>query len=202
MLLQVVFHSALAEKLGKFRLGDVTNSICRKMLRRHPHVFSEEGDVTTEEVLRNWEEIKKNEKKDAARDRSMLDGLPKAFPALQTAQAIQERVSRVGFDWHNSDGVYEKIKEEIAELEAALKTNDASEIEDEIGDILFSIVNLARFLNLSAETCLRKTIDKFKKRFHYIEQKTQEKNLQLQDMTIEQMDAIWEEAKKQQQTAG
>ena len=191
LLLQIVFHSELAKKKDRFDINDVIRSICQKLVRRHPHVFSGNSDISKEEVLQNWEEIKLIENK----EKSMLDGLPKTLPALLLAQSIQNRVSRVGFDWSSISEVVKKIKEEIKELDEVISSNDKEKIENEIGDVLFSVVNLARFLSISAESSLRKTNTRFKKRFAYIEKQSILKNIKLEKMSLKQMNEIWEKAK-------
>lgn len=198
VLLQVVFHAAIAERDGRFTLDDVTRGISEKLKRRHPHVF---GDVTvdgTGEVLKNWEEIKRREKREKRDDGSVLDGLPRSLPALIRARRIQEKVSRVGFDWPRTEEVLMKVEEELCELKEASLQNDRDAIEEELGDLLFSVANLARFVSLCPEDALRKTIDKFQRRFQYIERELPKHGKKLGEASLEEMDALWEEVKREE----
>lgn len=191
LLLQIVFHAQIASEQGRFTIDDVARTIVNKLIRRHPHVFSETKVNNSEEVLENWEEIKKGEGKE-----SVLDGVPESLPALLKARRVQEKVKRVGFDWDNIQGAFEKVLEEFKELKDAVGRRKKKEIEDEFGDILFSIVNISRFMEIDAEDSLRKTINKFKKRFQYIEQKVNKLgNKPLKNHSIHELDALWEESK-------
>jgi tetrapyrrole methylase family protein/MazG family protein len=193
LLLQIVFHAQIASEQRRFTMDDVASSIVQKLKRRHPHVF---GDVEVEDsrhVLRNWEAIKKEEGK-----ASVLQGVPDSLPALLKAQRIQEKVGRVGFDWDDIRGAFDKMHEEIAELDKAVQEGEQRNIEDEFGDILFSLVNVARFLNIDAEESLRQTTRKFSKRFQYIEMRVAEEGERaIEDYSLEELDTLWEEAKSE-----
>ncbi|MCX7724528.1 MAG: nucleoside triphosphate pyrophosphohydrolase [Thermodesulfovibrio sp.] len=192
LILQIVFHSQIAKEQGSFDINDVIDSITQKMIGRHPHVFGDADFKTPEEVLKQWDERKKEEGKLGS---SILDGIPKALPSLLRAYKIQSRVAKVGFDWENIDGVIEKIKEELKEVEEAVKLGEKEKIEEEIGDLLFSLVNLARFLKIDPETALRKTNKKFEERFKKLEKIAQQRGKDLKNMTLSEMDTIWEEVK-------
>ncbi len=195
LLFQIIFHARIAEEKGAFTITDVINAIVEKMTRRHPHVFGEEKVSTSGEVLANWEEIKKKEKAHQERT-SILDGVPQGLPALLRAHGIQKRAARVGFDWKELDEALPKLDEEIAEFKESLKSKDASGIEEELGDIFFMLVNISRFLEINPEDALRKTIGKFIHRFRHIEKHAVEAGRSLNDMTLEEMEKLWQEAKK------
>ncbi len=191
LLLQIVFHAQIAAEQSRFTMDDVAAAIVEKLKRRHPHVFGNVEVEDSREVLRNWEEIKKEEGKD-----SVLDGVPDGLPALLKAQRVQEKVRRVGFDWESIGGTFDKVREEIGELEKAVKDGDQAGIEDEFGDILFSLVNVARFLGINAEESLRQTTKKFSHRFRYIENRIEEKGERpIEEYSLEELDALWNEAK-------
>lgn len=192
LLFQIIFHSRIAEEKGEFNIHDVIRKISDKMIARHPHVFGEERFETSEEVLRQWEERKKEEGK--IRE-SILEGIPKELPSLLRAQRIQARAARVGFDWERVEDVLKKLDEEIKEFKEALDKREQTAIEDELGDIFFVLVNISRFVGVNPEDALRKTISKFISRFRYIEMKAVEAGKSLSDMTLEEMDSLWEEAK-------
>lgn len=204
VLLQVIFHSALAKRTGRFSIDDVSQAAATKMVRRHPHVFGQADAKTAADVLKNWENLKAAERKQKSDDASapkrqgLLSHVPKNLPALLRSQRLQEKAARVGFDWPTVDGVLDKIEEEIRELREALKQSetDNTEAKLELGDVLFSIVNLARYLEADAEDCLRGTCDKFQKRFAYIETQAEVQGRELKSMSLEEMDALWNEAKK------
>ena len=193
VLLHVVFHAQMATEGGNFDIDDVASGIVEKIIGRHPHVFAEGHARTTGEVLEEWERIKLKEKKSKHGKASLLDGLPLSMPALLVAQRIQEKAARIGFDWPNADGVLNKIREEFAELEEAMETGNPKLIEDEFGDFLFSLTNLARFLEISSEMALRNTIDKFRRRFAYIEKRVAEERLSKPGLEV--LDGFWNEAK-------
>jgi tetrapyrrole methylase family protein/MazG family protein len=193
LLFQIIFHCRIAEERQEFSIDDVVRAIAEKMIGRHPHVFGEAVYETSEEVLQQWEERKKEEGK--SRD-SILEGIPRELPSLLKAHRIQARVSRVGFDWKETEDVIEKLDEELEEFRSALAKGDQREIEDELGDIFFVLVNISRFVGVNPEDALRKTISKFISRFRYIEMKAAESGRQLASMTLEEMDALWDEAKK------
>ncbi len=191
LLLQIVFHAQIASEKRTFTIDDVARKIVVKLKRRHPHVFGKTKVGGSDEVLKNWEQIKKDEGK-----LSVLAGVPEHLPALLKARRVQEKAKRVGFDWDSIDGAFEKILEEVKELKDAAAEMNKKKIEDEFGDILFSIVNISRFLGIDAESSLRKTINKFKKRFQYIESVVEKRGGEpLNNYSIHEMDELWEEAK-------
>ncbi len=194
LMLQIVFHAELAKLAKNFTITDVLQSICNKMIHRHPHVFASDKLKTSAEVLKNWEHLKTQEKQQHS-DPSILAGIPIQLPALIRAHRIQDRAARVGFDWEHTQDVINKVEEELAELKASCASEDPKKIEEEVGDTLFALVNLSRFLSVHPEEALQKTISKFIKRFKYIEQKGREANKNLKDMTFEEMDKLWEESK-------
>lgn len=191
VLMNLVFQADICEEQGKFNIEDVAYGINEKLIRRHPHVFKEKAEgITTEEVLVNWDEIKKSEKLHEDR-KSALDGVPKYLPALSKAQKIQKKASKVGFDWDNIEQVIEKFYEEIDELKVEIERGDKKKISDELGDVLFSIVNIARFLDIDATEALEESIKKFDKRFRYVEN-----NCDIEKTSLENLEKIWKEAKK------
>jgi tetrapyrrole methylase family protein/MazG family protein len=194
LLFQIIFHARIAEEKGQFTIQDVISTNIEKMTRRHPHVFGEEKLKTDKEVLANWEEIKKKEKGYEDR-KSILEGVPRSMPSLIRAHRLQERAARVGFDWKHLNETLPKLDEEIAEFKEALKAEDAANIEEELGDIFFMLVNISRFLDVDPEEALRKTISKFIHRFRHIEEGAAEAGKSLKDMTIEEMEKLWQEAK-------
>lgn len=196
LLFQIIFHAQLAKEQGEFDMDDVINTISTKMIGRHPHVFGTAKFETPEQVLKQWEERKREEGKGRE---SILEGVPKELPSLLKAHRIQSRAARVGFDWKRVEDVLGKLEEELAEFRKALESKDQARIEDELGDVFFSLVNIARFVGVNPEDALRKTISKFISRFRYIEIKAAESGRNLSDMTLEEMDALWEEAKYPQQ---
>lgn len=193
LMFQIVFHCRIAKERGEFDIEAVLEKISSKMISRHPHVFGDAQFDTASEVLQQWEERKKEEGKNRT---SILEGVPKELPSLLRAHRIQSRASKAGFDWEHVDGALEKLEEELHEFRAALKSKKQSEIEDEMGDVFFSLVNISRFAGVNPEDALRKTISKFISRFRYIEMKAAEKGEKLSDMPLQEMDALWEEAKK------
>ena len=191
LLLQVVFHSVLGEEEGRFNFDQVVNHIARKLIRRHPHVFGDKKLNNAQEVQDNWEQSKV---KDEGR-KSLLSGIPKAAPALMQAQRLQEKAATVGFEWETIEPVYEKVNEEWNELKQAIKNNNPAEIEDEFGDLLFALVNLGRFLHVKPEDALRKTNQKFIRRFEHIEQQYNNDIEAMKRASLQEMDAHWERAK-------
>lgn len=194
VLLQVVFQSRIAEENGWFDFNDVAEQIVRKLIRRHPHVF---GDVEVEhagEVLKNWEHIKRGEKSSAHRT-SAVDGVPRSMPALQKAHHIQKKAARVGFDWDTIEPVVEKIDEELAEVRQALADGRRDRIGEELGDLLFAVVNLSRFTGHDAEQILHRTVKKFAGRFQRMEEAVHASGRQMTDCTLEELDAEWEKVK-------
>ncbi len=194
LLFQIVFHCQLAKERGEFSMEDVIDAISEKMTRRHPHVFGDAKFETSEKVLKQWEDRKKEEGKNRE---SILEGVPKELPSLLKAYRIQSRAARVGFDWNRVGDVMEKLDEELAEFRDALEQKDQAAIEDELGDVFFVLVNISRFVGVNPDDALRKTISKFISRFRYIEMKAASSGRKLSDMTLQEMDVLWEEAKKE-----
>lgn len=192
ILLHIVFYAKIAEEQQQFDIGDVVASINQKLIERHPHVFGDVKVNNAEDVKRNWEEIKlKNGKK------RVLDGVPQALPAIVKAYRIQEKARGVGFDWDVREQVWDKVREELEELEQVCKRAESHQrMEDEFGDLLFSIINAARLYEIDPEKSLEKTNQKFIRRFNYLEEQTLLKGKSLHDMTLEEMNIIWEQAKK------
>ncbi len=195
LLLQILFHSQIAKENKHFTIDDVVKAIIDKIIRRHPHVFSNVSLKNSKEVLLNWEQIKLKEKKDAGYS-SILDGIPKYIPSLLKAHRIQDRVARVGFDWEHISDVYNKIDEELKEFKEAYERKDQKAILEELGDVFFSLVNIARFLNTNPEEALEKTISKFIKRFKYIEKHIHSKKKSFTDYDLVELEKLWEESKK------
>jgi len=193
LMLQPVFHAAIAAEKGEFTLDEVLDTICEKLVRRHPHVFGDHVVKTADEQVEKWEQIKKAEKGEERK--SALAGVPPQLPALMKAQKITEKAARVGFDWEHVDQVFAKVLEELHEFEETMAEGDQARMEAELGDLLFAIVNLGRFLSLNPEEALRKTIDRFAKRFAHIEESMHARGVQMKDSTLEEMDKLWEEAK-------
>jgi tetrapyrrole methylase family protein/MazG family protein len=193
LLLQVIFHAQVAAELGEFTVRDVLAAVTDKLIRRHPHVFGDGRAETAAEVLANWERLKQAER-GGVREASALAGVPKTLPALLRAQRLQDKAARVGFDWGETAAALHKVEEELAELKAALGKGGEA-VEAELGDLVFSVVNLARFLKLNAEEALRKSLEKFIRRFRYIETAMARRGKSLTESTLEEMDALWDEAK-------
>ncbi len=192
LLMQVVFHSQVAKDSGHFDINDVIEKISSKMVSRHPHVFGDAKFDTPDEVKKQWHDRKKEEGK--FRD-SALEGVPKELPSLLRAHRLQSRAAKVGFNWEKVEDVFEKLDEELQEFKEAVANRDTKEIEGEIGDIIFVLVNISRFVGVNAEEALRKSTSKFVSRFRYIEIKAAEAGRKLEDMTLEEMDVLWDEAK-------
>lgn len=199
LLLQVVLHSQLATETGDFLMEAVFSGINSKLIRRHPHVFGETLVANSSEVLRNWEQIKRGEKDEKGEKGSSLNNLPKSLPALSFAQAMQKRAARLGFDWQDVAGVADKVAEEIRELQAA---RSAEERREEFGDLLFALVNLARWLDIDAEEALRQANHKFMRRFQRIEEYCAKRGLKINNLTLAQLDDLWEESKRELKDAG
>lgn len=195
LLFQVVFHAQIADEMDAFNLQQVCDALTTKMVRRHPHVFGGGDDRTAEEQTQAWEAIKADERKNKSAQVSVLDDVALALPALMRSEKLQKRAARVGFDWPTLDGVLDKIVEEARELTIAEKSNDADAIEDEMGDLLFAVTNLARKLDVDPEKALRRTNDKFTKRFQYIENQARQKRVSLNEMSLEEMEESWRAAK-------
>jgi MazG family protein len=193
LLLQVVFHAQIAEEQSRFGFEDVALSIAEKLVRRHPHVFGDEKCADSAEVLRKWEDLKRAEKGTTAT--SALDGISAGLPALLHAEKIQKKAARVGFDWSNAEPVFAKVREELAEIEAAVSGAQRAAIEDEIGDLLFSVVNLARKLKVDGETALRASTEKFSWRFRQVEALAAERGLVLEKLSLAELDELWDAVK-------
>jgi tetrapyrrole methylase family protein/MazG family protein len=191
LLLQVVFHSQIAREEGRFDIEEVIENLISKLKVRHPHVFKNKEKLTPQQVVDNWEHIKKKTK-----NRMVLSGIPRELPALIKAFRVQEKVGRLGFDWQKADDIFEKIEEEIGEFKDVRKKKNEKELEGELGDIFFSLVNLSRHLGINPEMVLRKTISKFTKRFNYIEKELSKKGKSLKETSLAEMDRLWEEAKR------
>ena len=199
VLLQVVFHAEIATRESRFDIEDIIKGIISKLKRRHPHIFDDVSVDNSEEVLKNWEAIKRREKRKKKEGNSVLDGLPKNLPALIKARRIQEKVSRFGFDWERTEEVMLKVEEELRELKEASIKNDTAAIEEELGDLLFAVANLARFVSVCPEDALKKTIDKFQRRFLYIERELPKRGKKLGETSLEEMDELWEEIKAKEE---
>lgn len=211
LLFQVVFYAQLAREEGRFEFDDVIDGITRKLLRRHPHVFPtgelyapiETPRLTDEQVNRRWDEIKaeeRAEKAGAPEQLSLLDDVPRALPALSRAAKLQKRAAQVGFDWPAALPVVDKVREELDEILEAMVDNDAEGIAEEVGDLLFSVVNLARHLKVDPETALRSANSKFDRRFRFIEQALRHLQRPIEECSLEEMDALWGEAKRQEKS--
>lgn len=193
LLLQPVFHAAIAEESGDFNIEDIINTLCDKLIRRHPHVFGDLEIKDSNAQVENWEQIKKLEKGDERP--SALSGVPADLPALMKAHKISEKASRVGFDWEHADQVFAKVMEELHEFEEAWAGGNPARMEEEMGDLLFAIANLGRFLKLNPEEALRKTINRFQKRFSFVETELLRQGVPMQNATLAEMDLLWEKAK-------
>ena len=196
-VLQAVFYAQMASEQSLFRIDDTLDAINAKLIRRHPHVFGEGSAQTPDDVKRIWGEVKSAEKKDKGRhEDTLLGGVPRALPALVEAQQLASRAAGVGFDWENPDQVIEKLHEELAEFAEARQQESQESLEDELGDMLFVLVNLARFVKVDPEQALRRSNAKFRERFGYIERKLKEEGKTLQEANIQEMEALWQEAKR------
>ena len=197
LLMQVMLHSQIATDRNEFSVDEVIENLTEKLVRRHPHVFGSVVATDENEVLENWEEIKRGE--DGNKDRkSSLDGIPHSLPSLQRAEKIQKKASRAGFDWDQTEDVLPKLQEEIDEIEESIRNDDITEIEMEIGDLLFSVVNLCRFLNVQPEEALRKSTRKFADRFQRMETTLERTNKTFKDYDLSTLDQIWEQVKQQE----
>lgn len=191
VLLHIVFYAKIGSEKKAFDIADVCHSISNKLIERHPHIYGDVVVADEEEVKKNWEQLKLKEGKS-----SVLEGVPKSLPAMVKANRIQDKVAGVGFDWEHPNQVFEKVKEELSELQFEVNKNDQGKIESEFGDVLFSMINYARFLKVNPENALERTNKKFIQRFQYLESKSKEIGKSLKDMTLTEMDVFWEEAKK------
>jgi tetrapyrrole methylase family protein/MazG family protein len=201
LLFQVVFHAQIAQEKNEFHLADIIDRLHEKMIRRHPHVFGNADLKTSQDVLKNWEDIKAAEKgvESSSRpdsEKSLLDGIPSKLPALHQAYQMTAKASRVGFDWSRLEDILAKLQEEVRELQEAFAREDSQKTADEVGDLLFVVVNVARFLGIDPETALRRTNSKFSRRFRYVESAIKQRGLELKNTPLAEMDALWEEAKK------
>ena len=190
VLLHIVFYAKIGSETQNFDIADVCNSICEKLISRHPHIYGNVKVANEEDVKRNWENLKLKEGK-----KSVLEGVPKGLPALVKASRIQDKVAGVGFDWEEPQQVFLKVQEELAELQEEIIAGDEDKMEAEFGDVLFSMINYARFLKVNPENALERTNKKFIGRFQYLEKKAEEIGKSLEDMTLKEMDVFWEEAK-------
>ena len=195
VLLHVAFYARIGEEKSHFDIADVCNFLTDKLIFRHPHVYGEQKVDNVEQVLDNWEQIKQREKDG---NKTVLAGVPKALPSLIKAYRIQDKARNVGFDWKEKDDVWDKVREELGELEAELKREDKEHSEKELGDFLFSVINAARLYHLNPDNALEMTNQKFIRRFNYVEEQTLSKGRQLADMTLEEMDQLWNEAKSKE----
>ncbi len=191
ILLHIVFYAKIASEKNKFNITDVINGICEKLIYRHPHIYGDKKVNDEFEVKRNWEKLKMKEGKN-----SVLEGVPNSLPAIVKSYRIQEKVRGIGFDWDNTDQVWDKVKEEIIELKEEVKNGDLDKIESEFGDVLFALINYSRFIGINPENALEKTNKRFINRFQIMERLIKSKNLDLSEMKLKEMDEFWEKAKK------
>lgn len=192
VLLHVVFYAKMGSETGDFDIADVCNRLCDKLIFRHPHVYGDEAAKNAEDVSKLWEQVKLKEK---GGNKTVLSGVPESLPALVKAYRIQDKAANVGFDWEKKEDVWAKVKEELGEVEEAMQADKTDHTEEEFGDLLFSIVNAARLYKVRPDNALERTNQKFMRRFGYVEQKATEKGRSLKDMTLGEMDALWNEAK-------
>jgi tetrapyrrole methylase family protein/MazG family protein len=197
LLLQVVFQAQICEETGDFTFADVATGIADKLVRRHPHVFGDVQANTSGEVLRNWEKIKKTEK-DSETPRSLVEGIPRHLPALAKAHLVQKRVARAGFEWDEIGGVIAKLEEELAEVKEAMEQKDAAAIREELGDLLFSTVNLSRYLGHESEDLLNENITKFMRRFQCLETRLHAAGREIEKCSLEELDAVWNAVKAEE----
>lgn len=191
ILLHIVFYAKIGEEQGAFDIAQVINDLCEKLIRRHPHIYGDVKVENEEQVKQNWEKLKMKEGR-----KSVMGGVPESLPALIKAWRIQDKAKQVGFEWDNINDVWAKVEEELHEFKEVVKEADADKMEDEFGDLLFSLVNYSRFINIDPETALERTNQKFLKRFRYIEEVAASRGKQMTEMTLGEMDEIWNEAKK------
>ena len=191
LLLHIVFYAKIGSETNDFDLASISNAIVEKLIHRHPHIYGDVSVTDEEDVKKNWEKLKLKEGKS-----SVLEGVPKSLPALVKANRIQDKVAGVGFDWEEPQQVWEKVQEELSELNEEVKIGNRDSIEAEFGDVLFSMINYARFINVNPENALERTNKKFTKRFQFLEAAAKKENKQLSDMTLAEMDVFWEKSKK------
>lgn len=192
LMLHIVFYAKIGDEKGAFDITDVCNAICDKLIYRHPHVFGEDSSKTADEVEQSWEQLKLKEK---GGNKTVLEGVPSSLPSIAKAHRIQDKARNAGFDWNKKEDVWIKVKEEVNELETEIFNMETDKMESEFGDVFFSLINAARLYKINPDNALEKTNQKFIKRFNYIEQKAKEKNLKLNEMTLDEMDIFWNEAK-------
>ena len=192
LLLHIVFYAKIGSETGDFDIADVANAISEKLIYRHPHIYGDVKVKDEKEVKENWEKLKLKEGK-----KSVLEGVPKSLPAMVKAMRIQEKAKGVGFDWDHAEQVWEKVQEELAEFRAEVAKNDREKMTEEFGDVLFALINYARFLDINPETALEKTNKKFIKRFQYLEEKAKKEGKDLKNMSLDEMEAYWDESKKE-----
>lgn len=192
ILLHIVFYSRIASETNQFNITDVIDALCDKLIFRHPHIYGDVKAETSDQVVQNWEQLKQKEK---GGNKSVLSGVPNSMPALLKAYRIQEKARAVGFDWEKPEQVFEKVKEELQEFETEVRLNDKDKAEKEFGDVLFSLINYARFLNINPEDALEQTNRKFINRFNYMEQKVKASGKAIADCTLNELDVYWNEAK-------
>ena len=195
ILLHVLFYAKIGTEMGKFTLQDSIEAISKKLIHRHPHIYADVKVSNDDDVKRNWEQLKLKEGKG---DKTILSGVPNSLPSMVKALRIQEKVKHVGFEWENKEQVWEKVEEEIAELKAEVAAQDQQKMEQEFGDVLFSMINYARYLNIDPESALEKTNKKFKRRFELMESYAKQNGLDLAQMSLEEKDAIWKKMKEQE----
>lgn len=199
LLLQVVFHATIGKERGEFDIDEVAGGVSQKLILRHPHVFGDAKLERAEDVLDNWDTLKANERKASGKEEkkkdSILDEVPVHFPALLEGLKISKKAAKVGFDWENTNQIFDKLAEEVEELKEAIDTRDVGEVAEEIGDLLFVVVNLARKLDIEPETALKKTNRKFRSRFKFIEENLKQRGRALEDSSLEEMDSLWNQAK-------
>ena len=195
VLLQVVFHTQIEREKNSFYLNDVADGVCKKMIERHPHVFGNVNAETSEQVLENWDVIKKRTKSQKSQTESMLS-IPREFPALMRADKVQKKAAKVGFDWDSVEGAFEKVSEELEELKEAVTMGIVENANEELGDLLFSVVNVSRFIGVDSEEALTFATDKFIDRFSKVEKMAEEKGINMKETELSELDKLWDEAKK------
>lgn len=195
LIMHIVFYAQLAQEAGEFDVADVLEGICEKLKYRHPHIYGDVRVKDEKEVLQNWEQLKLKEK---GRKHRVLEGVPRSLPALVKAYRMQDKVRGVGFDWEKKEDVWDKVKEELGELEEEMRQGSSGRMEEEFGDFMFAVINAARLYGINPENALEKTNRKFIRRFTYVEEQANRTGRNLSDMTLEEMDRYWEEAKKEE----
>lgn len=196
LLMQVLFHSRIAEESGRFNIDTVSDAACKKLVHRHPHVFSNVNVNDSDEVLQNWDNIKRRDR-GQQKEHSAMNGISSALPALMRAQKIQSRAGKIGFDWPDVQGAFSKLEEEVSELKDGMDNNNRENIAEELGDIIFSAVNVARFYNLDTEEVVLKSCEKFIKRFEYMEEKAESKGIKLGELSLSEMEEIYQQGRQE-----